>query len=394
MFLLVFPENVLIIIISICNREKTMKYNYIVVGSGLYGSIFAHEAKSKGKSVLVVDKRPNIAGNVYTEKQEGINVHMYGAHIFHTNDKRVWNYITQFAEFNRFTNSPVANYKGELYSMPFNMYTFNKMWGVVTPEEAAAKIEEQKKEITGEPKNLEEQAISLVGRDIYEKLVKGYTEKQWGRDCKELPAFIIKRLPVRLTFDNNYFNALYQGIPIGGYTKMVENLLDGIEVRLNTDYLEHKAELDALADKVVYTGPIDAYFGFKLGTLEYRSVRFENETLDIPNFQGNAAVNYTDRETPWTRIIEHKWFEFGKDVDGNDLPKTIISREYSSAWKAGDEPYYPVNDEKNGQLYAKYKELADKETGVIFGGRLGEYKYYDMDTTIASVLDMCDKELG
>lgn len=394
MFLLVFPENVLIIIISLCNKEKTMKYDYIVVGSGLYGAIFAHEAKAKGKSVLVVDKRPNIAGNVYTEKQEGINVHMYGAHIFHTNDKRVWNYITQFAEFNRFTNSPVANYKGELYSMPFNMYTFNKMWGVVTPEEAAAKIDEQKKEITGEPKNLEEQAISLVGRDIYEKLVKGYTEKQWGRDCKELPAFIIKRLPVRLTFDNNYFNALYQGIPIGGYTKMVENLLDGIEVRLNTDYLEHKAELDALADKVVYTGPIDAYFGFKLGTLEYRSVRFENETLDIPNFQGNAAVNYTDRETPWTRIIEHKWFEFGKDEDGNDLPKTIISREYSSEWKAGDEPYYPVNDEKNGQLYARYKELADKETGVIFGGRLGEYKYYDMDTTIASVLDMCDKELG
>ncbi len=394
MFLLVFPENVLIIIISLCNKEKTMKYDYIVVGSGLYGAIFAHEAKAKGKSVLVVDKRPNIAGNVYTEKQEGINVHMYGAHIFHTNDEMVWNYITQFAEFNRFTNSPVANYKGELYSMPFNMYTFNKMWGVVTPEEAAAKIEEQKKEITGEPKNLEEQAISLVGRDIYEKLVKGYTEKQWGRDCKELPAFIIKRLPVRLTFDNNYFNALYQGIPIGGYTKMVENLLDGIEVRLNTDYLEHKAELDALADKVVYTGPIDAYFGFKLGTLEYRSVRFENETLDIPNFQGNAAVNYTDRETPWTRIIEHKWFEFGKDEDGNDLPKTIISREYSSEWKAGDEPYYPVNDEKNGQLYAKYKELADKETGVIFGGRLGEYKYYDMDTTIASVLDMCEKELG
>lgn len=392
--MLVFPENVLIIILSLCNKENTMKYDYLVVGSGLYGAIFAHEAKAKGKSVLVVDKRPNIAGNVYTEKQEGINVHMYGAHIFHTNDKRVWNYITQFAEFNRFTNSPVANYKGELYSMPFNMYTFNKMWGVVTPEEAAAKIEEQKKEITGEPKNLEEQAISLVGRDIYEKLVKGYTEKQWGRDCKELPAFIIKRLPVRLTFDNNYFNALYQGIPIGGYTKMVENLLDGIEVRLNTDYLEHKAELDALADKVVYTGPIDAYFGFKLGTLEYRSVRFENETLDIPNFQGNAAVNYTDRETPWTRIIEHKWFEFGKDEDGNDLQKTIISREYSSEWKAGDEPYYPVNDEKNGQLYAKYKELADKETGVIFGGRLGEYKYYDMDTTIASVLDMCEKELG
>ena len=353
-------------------------YDYLVVGSGLYGAIFAHEAKKAGKSVLVVDKRPNIAGNIYTEKQEGINVHKYGAHIFHTNNKKVWEYITQFAEFNRFTNSPVANYKGELYSMPFNMYTFNKMWGVVTPEEAAAKIEEQKKEITGEPKNLEEQAISLVGRDIYEKLVKGYTEKQWGRDCKELPAFIIKRLPVRLTFDNNYFNALYQGIPMGGYT----------------DYLEHKAELDALADKVVYTGPIDAYFDYKLGTLEYRSVRFENETLDKPNFQGNAAVNYTDRETPWTRIIEHKWFEFGKDEEGNDLPKTIISREYSSEWKPGDEPYYPVNDEKNGKLYEEYKKLADAEDKVIFGGRLGEYKYYDMDATIASVLDKCESVFG
>ena len=370
------------------------QYDYLIVGAGLFGAVFAHEAKKAGKKCLVIDKRDHIAGNIYTENVEGINVHRYGAHIFHTNNKAVWQYVNQFAEFNRYTNSPVANYHGEIYNLPFNMNTFNKMWGVVTPEEAAAKIEEQKKEITGEPKNLEEQAISLVGRDIYEKLVKGYTEKQWGRDCKELPAFIIKRLPVRLTFDNNYFNALYQGIPIGGYTKMVENLLDGIDVRLNTDYLEHKAELDALADKVVYTGPIDAYFGFKLGTLEYRSVRFENETLDIPNFQGNAAVNYTDRETPWTRIIEHKWFEFGKDEDGNDLPKTIISREYSSEWKAGDEPYYPVNDEKNGQLYAKYKELADNETGVIFGGRLGEYKYYDMDTTIASVLDMCEKELG
>lgn len=370
------------------------QYDYLIVGAGLYGAVFAHEAKKAGKKCLVIDKRSHIAGNIYTEPVEGIHVHRYGAHIFHTNNKTVWQYVNQFAEFNRYTNSPVANYHGEIYNLPFNMNTFNKMWGVVTPDEAAAKIEEQKKEITGEPKNLEEQAISLVGRDIYEKLVKGYTEKQWGRDCKELPAFIIKRLPVRLTFDNNYFNALYQGIPIGGYTKMVENLLDGIEVRLNTDYLEHKAELDALADKVVYTGPIDAYFGFKLGTLEYRSVRFENETLDIPNFQGNAAVNYTDRETPWTRIIEHKWFEFGKDENGNDLPKTIISREYSSEWKAGDEPYYPVNDEKNGQLYAKYKELADKETGVIFGGRLGEYKYYDMDTTIASVLDMCEKELG
>ena len=365
-------------------------YDYLVVGSGLYGAIFAHEAKKAGKSVLVVDKRNNVAGNIYTEKQEGINVHMYGAHIFHTNDKKVWEYITQFAEFNRFTNSPVANYKGELYSMPFNMYTFNKMWGVVTPQEAANKIEEQKREITGEPKNLEEQAISLVGRDIYEKLVKGYTEKQWGRDCKDLPAFIIKRLPVRLTFDNNYFNALYQGIPIGGYTKMIENILDGIEVRLNTNYLEHREELDAIADKIVYTGPIDEYFDYKLGTLEYRSVRFDNETLDISNYQGNAAVNYTDRETPWTRIIEHKWFEFGKDENGKDLPKTIISREYSSEWKPGDEPYYPVNDDKNSKLYVEYKKLAQAEDKVIFGGRLGEYKYYDMDTTIASVLEKCN----
>ena len=369
-----------------------MKYDYLVVGSGLYGAIFAHEARVHGKSVLVVDKRPNIAGNIYTENIEGINVHKYGAHIFHTNNKKVWNYITQFAEFNRFTNSPVANYKGELYSLPFNMYTFNKMWGVVTPEEAAAKIEEQRKEITGEPKNLEEQAISLVGRDIYEKLIKGYTEKQWGLDCKDLPAFIIKRLPVRLTFDNNYFNALYQGIPIGGYTKMIANLLDGIKVRLNTDYQEHKSELDALADKVVYTGPIDAYFDYKLGTLEYRSVRFETELLDQPNFQGNAAVNYTDRETQWTRIIEHKWFEFGKDENGNDLPKTIISREYSSEWKPGDEPYYPVNDAKNSLLYSEYKKLADAENKVIFGGRLGEYKYYDMDQVIAAVLEKCEKE--
>ena len=368
-------------------------YDYLVVGSGLYGAIFAHEAKKAGKSVLVVDKRPNIAGNIYTEKQEGINVHKYGAHIFHTNNKKVWEYITQFAEFNRFTNSPVANYKGELYSMPFNMYTFNKMWGVVTPEEAAAKIEEQKKEITGEPQNLEEQAISLVGRDIYEKLVKGYTEKQWGRDCKDLPAFIIKRLPVRLTFDNNYFNALYQGIPIGGYTQLVEHLLEGIEVRLNTDYLEQKEELDRLAETVVYTGPIDAYFGYSLGALEYRSVRFETEVLDIPNFQGNAAMNYTDRETPWTRIIEHKWFEFGKDEQGQELPKTVISREYSSEWKPGDEPYYPVNDEKNGALYAAYKKLADAEQNVIFGGRLAEYRYYDMDAVIASALKKSEEVL-
>ena len=362
-------------------------YDYLIVGAGLYGAVCAREAVRAGKSVLVIDKRPHIAGNVHTEQIEGINVHVYGAHIFHTNDRTVWDYVNQFAEFNRFTNSPVANYKGELYSLPFNMYTFNKMWGVVTPEEAAAKIEEQKREagIT-EPKNLEEQAISLVGTDIYEKLVKGYTEKQWGRDCRDLPAFIIKRLPVRLTFDNNYFNALYQGIPMGGYTKMVENMLDGIEVRLNVDYFEHKAELDALADRVIYTGPIDAYFGYKLGYLQYRSVRFETEVLDKPNFQGNAAVNYTDRETPWTRIIEHKWFEFG------DQPKTVISREFSSEWKPGDEPYYPVNDERNGKLYQQYKALADAEEKVIFGGRLGEYKYYDMDAVIASALKKC-KEL-
>ena len=371
-----------------------MKYDYLVVGSGLYGAVFAREAADRGKKVLVIDKRPNVAGNIYTEKVEGIHVHKYGAHIFHTNDTKVWKYITRFAEFNRFTNSPVANYRGELYSLPFNMYTFNKMWGVVTPEEAAAKIEEQKKEacIT-EPKNLEEQAISLVGRDIFEKLIKGYTEKQWGRDCKDLPAFIIKRLPVRLTFDNNYFNALYQGIPIGGYTQLVEHLLEGIEVRLNTDYLEQKEALDRLAETVVYTGPIDAYFGYSLGALEYRSVRFETEVLDIPNFQGNAAVNYTDRETPWTRIIEHKWFEFGKDEQGMDLPKTVISREYSSEWKPGDEPYYPVNDEKNGALYAEYKKLADAEQNVIFGGRLAEYRYYDMDAVIASALKKSEEVL-
>ncbi len=370
-----------------------MNYNYLIVGSGLYGATIAQQAKKAGKSVLVIDKRPNVGGNIYTEKVEGINVHKYGAHIFHTNNKEVWDYVTSFVDFNRFTNSPVANYKGELYSMPFNMYTFNKMWGVVTPEEAAAKIEEQKKEITGEPKNLEEQAISLVGRDIYEKLVKGYTEKQWGRDCKDLPAFIIKRLPVRLTFDNNYFNALYQGIPIGGYTKLIEKMLEGIEVRLNVDYLENKEELDKLAEKVIYTGPIDAYFDYKLGTLEYRSVRFENEILDKPNFQSNAAVNYTDRETPWTRIIEHKWFEFGKDENGNDLPKTVISREYSSEWKLGDEPYYPVNDAKNSTLYEQYKALAEAEDNVIFGGRLGEYKYYDMDKTIEVALAAAKKEL-
>ena len=369
-------------------------YDYLVVGAGLYGAVFAHEAKQAGKLVLVIDKRPNIAGNVYTEEIEGINVHKYGAHIFHTNNKKVWKYITQFAEFNRFTNSPVANFHGELYSLPFNMYTFNRMWGVVTPEEAAAKIEEQKQnaKITI-PQNLEEQAISLVGIDIYEKLIKGYTEKQWGRPCNQLPSFIIKRLPVRLTFDNNYFNALYQGIPIGGYTRMVENMLKDVDVQLNTDYLKNKKIFDSMANKIIYTGAIDAYYQYSLGTLEYRSVRFETEVLDISNYQGNAAVNYTDRETPWTRIIEHKWFEFGKDSQGNDLPKTVISREYSTEWKTGDEPYYPVNDAKNSCLYAKYKELADQESKVIFGGRLGEYKYYDMDAVIASALDMNMREL-
>lgn len=369
-----------------------MQYDYLIVGAGLFGAVFAHEAKQAGKSVLVIDKRPQIGGNVYTEDIEGIHVHKYGAHIFHTNLKHVWDYVNQFAVFNRFTNSPVANYHGELYSLPFNMYTFNKMWGVVTPEGATAKIEEQRK-VAGiiNPQNLEEQAISLVGTDIYEKLIKGYTEKQWGRPCTELPAFIIKRLPVRLTFDNNYFNALYQGIPVGGYTNMVANMLKGIAVKLNCDYLESKEELDKLADKVVYTGPIDAYFNYNLGPLEYRSVRFETEVLDKPNFQGNAAVNYTDRETPWTRIIEHKWFEFGKDAEGNNLPKTVISREYSSEWKVGDEPYYPVNDEKNSELYKKYKALADKEKKVIFGGRLGEYKYYDMDAVIDSALKLAGK---
>ena len=369
-------------------------YDYLIVGAGLYGAVFAREAAEAGKKVLVIDKRPNIAGNVYTEDVEGIKVHVYGAHIFHTNNREVWDYVNRFAAFNRFTNSPVANYKGELYSLPFNMYTFNKMWGVVTPEEAATKIAEQRKEISGEPKNLEEQAISLVGRDIFEKLVKGYTEKQWGRDCKDLPAFIIRRLPVRLTFDNNYFNALYQGIPTEGYTKLVERLLDGIEVRLDCDYLENREALEQLAGRVVYTGPIDAFFGFRLGTLEYRSVRFETELLDQPNFQGNAAVNYTDRETPWTRIIEHKWFTFGKDEQGNDLPKTVISREYSAEWKPGDEPYYPVNDEKNSALYQQYKALAEREEKVVFGGRLGEYKYYDMDQVIAAALRKAREELA
>ena len=373
---------------------KGKRFDYLIVGAGLYGAVFARQAADAGKRVLVIDKRPHIAGNIYTENVEGIHVHVYGAHIFHTNLEHVWKYVNRFARFNRFTNSPVANYRGELYSLPFNMYTFNRMWGVVTPQEAAAKIAEQRRDagIT-EPSNLEEQAISLVGRDIYEKLVKGYTEKQWGRPCSELPAFIIRRLPVRMTFDNNYFNALYQGIPEGGYTKLVSAMLEGIEVRTGVDYLQEKDTLDALADRVVYTGPVDAYFGYRLGTLEYRSVRFETELLDLPNFQGNAAVNYTDRETPWTRIIEHKWFTFGKDDDGNDLPKTVISREYSAEWKPGDEPYYPVNNERNNTLYLQYKAIADEEKNVVFGGRLGEYRYYDMDAVIDAALKKAEQEL-
>lgn len=376
-------------------ESKQKPYDYLIVGAGLFGAVFAECAIRAGKKCLVIDRRDHIAGNVYTEQIAGIHVHKYGAHIFHTNDRQVWEYVNRFAVFNRFTNSPVANYHGELYSLPFNMYTFNRMWGVVTPEEAEAKIASQR-ETAGitEPHNLEEQAISLVGTDIYEKLVKGYTEKQWGRPCNELPAFIIKRLPVRFTYDNNYFNALYQGIPVGGYTKMVANMLDGTEVRLGVDYLEHTEELNALARKVIYTGAVDAYFGYALGALEYRSVRFETETLDKSNFQGNAAVNYTDRETPWTRIIEHKWFEFGRDSVGNEIPKTVISREYSTEWEPGVEPYYPVNNGRNRQLYALYKALTEKEKNMIFGGRLGEYRYYDMDQVVARALEVANKELN
>lgn len=356
-------------------------YDYLIVGAGLYGAVFAQKAMEAGKTCLVIEKRDHIAGNIYTEAVEGIQVHRYGAHIFHTNNDEVWNYVNRFATFNRYTNSPVANYKGEIYNMPFNMNTFNKMWGVITPAEAQAEIERQRAaHYVAEPKNLEEQAINLVGTDIYEKLVKHYTEKQWGRPCTELPAFIIKRLPVRFIYDNNYFNALYQGIPVGGYTAMVEKMLEGAEVKLGVDYLADKAAWDAVADKVVYTGPIDAYFGYRLGALAYRSVRFETETLDMENYQGNAVVNYTDADTPYTRIIEHKHFEFGTQ------PKTVISREYSAEWKVGDEPYYPVNDEANGALYQQYKALAEGEEKVLFGGRLGEYKYYDMDKVIEAAL--------
>lgn len=368
-------------------------YDYLIVGAGLFGAIFAHEAKKAGKSVLVIDKRSNVGGNIYTKEVEGIQVHEYGAHIFHTSNEEVWNYIQQFAEFNRYTNSPVARYKNELYNMPFNMNTFSRMWGVVTPEEAKAKIEEQIREagIT-EPENLEEQAISLVGRDIYEKLVKGYTEKQWGRRANELPAFIIKRLPVRFVYDNNYFNDKYQGIPVGGYTQIVEKMLEGIEVRLETDFFANREELTAQADKIVFTGMIDAYFDYCYGELEYRSLRFETEVLECENYQGNAVVNYTEFEVPYTRIIEHKHFEFGCQT-GEANPKTVITREYPATWKRGDEPYYPMNDEKNNALYAKYKELAEKEKKVIFGGRLGMYKYFDMHNVVAEALKCVREEL-
>ena len=363
------------------------KYDYLIVGAGLYGAVFAHELAKRGKKCLVIEKRGHIAGNAYTEVVADIHVHRYGAHIFHTNDKKVWDYVTKFAQFNRFTNSPIANYHGEIYNLPFNMNTFYQMWGVTTPAQAEQKIREQREEagIT-EPRNLEEQAIRLVGTDIYEKLVKGYTEKQWGRSCRELPAFIIKRLPVRFTYDNNYFNALYQGIPVEGYTRLVENLLDGIEVRLNVDFLENRRELEELAVKIVFTGPIDAYFGCSLGALQYRSLRFETEVLNTANYQGNAVVNYTDRETPYTRVIEHKHFAFGTQE------KTVVTREYSAEWTPGEDPYYPVNDDANNRLYEAYRELAGRETNVIFGGRLGEYRYYDMDAVIRAALDRVEKE--
>ena len=365
-----------------------MQYDYLIVGAGLFGAVFAHEATAAGKKCLVIDKRSHIAGNIYTEDVEGIAVHRYGAHIFHTNNKEVWDYVNRFATFNRYTNSPVANYKGELYNLPFNMNTFTKMWGVITPAEAEAKIAEQRAaHYTAEPKNLEEQAINLVGTDIYEKLIKGYTEKQWGRPCTELPAFIIKRLPFRFIYDNNYFNDRYQGIAMGGYTKIVEKMLDGADVKLNTDYFDFIKENPDIAGKTLFTGMIDEFYQYKLGTLQYRTVRFETEELDVENYQGNAVVNYTDREVPYTRIIEHKHFEFGKQ------PTTIISREYSSEWKPGIEPYYPINDEKNNELFAKYRELADQEKNVIFGGRLGNYKYYDMDKVIAAALETVKEEL-
>lgn len=365
-----------------------MKYDYLIVGAGLFGAVFAQEAKKAGRKCLVIEKRGHIAGNVYCEEIHGIQVHRYGAHIFHTSDEKIWEYVCRFARFNHYINSPIARYRDELYNLPFNMNTFSKMWGIATPKEAQDIIASQIADLgIKEPKNLEEQALSLVGRDVYEKLIKGYTEKQWGRDCKDLPAFIIKRLPLRFTYDNNYFNDRFQGIPIGGYTKLVEKLLEGTEVRLDTDYLEHREELDALADKIVYTGMIDQYYDYSLGVLQYRSVRFETEELEMENYQGNAVVNYTERQVPYTRVIEHKHFEFGTQ------PTTIISREYSSEWTKGDEPYYPVNDERNNALYEQYREKAEKEDKVIFGGRLGGYKYYDMDKVIAAALELCSREL-
>ncbi|MFV0240694.1 MAG: UDP-galactopyranose mutase [Lacrimispora sphenoides] len=364
------------------------KYDYVLVGGGLYSGVFAYLARQKGKKCLVVEKRDHMGGNIFCEETEGIHVHRYGAHIFHTSNKKVWQFVNELAEFNRYTNSPVANFKGEMYNMPFNMNTFSKMWGISTPAEAKAKIEEQKASVTGEPRNLEEQAISLVGRDIYEKLVKGYTEKQWGRDCKDLPAFIIKRLPVRFTYDNNYFNDLYQGIPIGGYNVIIEKLFEGCDVEMGVDYLENKEYYDGLGERVIYTGTIDAYYGYQFGKLEYRSLRFETQVVDTDNYQGVAVVNYTDRETPYTRIIEHKHFEFGTQ------PKSVITREYSVDWTEGMEPYYPVNDEKNQGLFLKYAALAEAEDHVIFGGRLGEYKYYDMDKVIESAMNRAEKELG
>ena len=369
------------------NYEEKNMYDYLIVGAGLYGAVFACEAKKRGKTCLVIEKRDHIGGNIYCEDIEGIHVHKYGAHIFHTSNKETWEYVNQFAEFNNYINTPIARYKDEVYNMPFNMNTFSKMWNIATPDEAKAEIEKQRQEITGDPQNLEEQAISLVGRDIYEKLVKGYTEKQWGRDCKELPAFIIKRLPVRFTYNNNYFRDRFQGIPMGGYTAMVEKMLEGIEVRTGVDYLEEKDKWNETAQKVIYTGPIDAYFAYQYGPLEYRSVCFETEVLDMENYQGNAVVNYTEREIPYTRIIEHKHFEFGEQ------PKTVISREYPSEWQPGDEPYYPINNEKNNTLYEKYKELSIEQEKVIFGGRLGEYKYYDMDKVIESALYKAKDEL-
>lgn len=365
------------------------KYDYLIVGAGLYGAVFAHELTKKGKKCLVIDKRNHIAGNIYTENQEGINVHKYGAHIFHTSNKAVWDYMNQFCEFNNYINSPVAIYKDELYNLPFNMNTFSKMWNIKTPEEAQAIIEKQKADLNiTEPKNLEEQALSLVGKDVYEKLIKGYTEKQWGRDCKDLPAFIIKRLPLRFIYDNNYFNDRYQGIPIGGYTAIIEKMLEGSDVMLETDYFDFIKENSDIAEKIVYTGEIDKFFDYKFGPLEYRSVRFETEVIDKENYQGNAVVNYTEREVPYTRIIEHKHFE--KTIS----PKTIISREYSREWKLGEEPYYPVNNDKNSAVYAQYEELAKNTSNVIFGGRLGKYKYYDMDKVVASALEDVEKEIN